>query len=643
MESSWLLSEIVINTRYARFSHEKQRKETWNELVQRNKQMHLNKFRGVEDIEKDINEAYRLIENKKLLPSMRSLQFAGKGIDVNPTRMYNCAYLPIDNWKAFSETMFLLLSGCGVGFSVQYHHVEKLPAIRKPNSNRRRRYLISDSVEGWADSIKMLMKSFFQLDKSENKPSTIIFDYNAIREKGTPLRTSGGVAPGPQGLKEAILKITGILENMEDGQKLTPLMVNDIICIIAGAVLSGGIRRSALISLFSYNDDEMFGCKSGDNWYHDHPYRCRANNSVVVERQDITKEDYTNLWRRIFSTNTGEPGVYLTNDKDLGANPCCEISLNPKQFCNLVEINVSDIENDDDFIKRCKAASFIATLQSTYTDFHYLRNSWKKTTEREMLIGVSMTGMSSNKVSKELMKQGALTVKNENKRMSEKLNIKKAFRTTTIKPAGTTSLVVGSSSGIHTSYGKFYLRRIRLNKNDAVYERLLNTIPELIEDEVIRPHDTAVLTIAIKSPEGTIIRNEETALEFLNRIKDAYTNWIIPGHSKGVNRNNVSATVYVKENEREEIIEWLYDNREYYNGLTIFPYMETSTVYAQTPFEEIDETKFNEYNDIVKSHWSEIIDIFDIKCQSSSTDIDNGYDYEMNLEPACFGGVCELK
>ena len=465
-----LLSDIIVYMKYARYKDEEfNEKESWKELVDRNKKMHMDKFGDL--IKDDIEKYYQLVYDKKVLPSMRSLQFGGKGIEVNPTRMYNCSYIPVDHWKAFGEIMFVLLSGCGVGFSVQKHHIEKLPPIQKPNSQRKRRYLVSDSIEGWSDAIKVLFKTFF------NGTSEIVFDYRAIRPKGSVIKTTGGIAPGPQGFKETIVRLTGILEEKENGEKLTPLEVNDIVCIIADAVMCGGIRRAALISLFSQDDDQMFSAKAGEEWYIRHPYRCRANNSVVIDRKNIDKEIFFKTWERIFAIGTGEPGVYLTNDKDMGTNPCCEISLNPHQFCNLVEINTTSVVSEEDFFERCEAATFIATLQSTYTDFHYLRSSWKRTTEREMLVGVSMTGLADSTLSYATMKKGANVVKNINKELAKKLNINESYRLTTIKLSGSASFVLNTSSEINPTYRKYYIRSVRVSKTEKIFKQHLEVVP----------------------------------------------------------------------------------------------------------------------------------------------------------------------
>ena len=425
-----ILSDITVHMKYARYLPEKERRETWTEIVDRNKAMHQKKY---PELAEEIEAAYQMVHQKKVLPSMRSMQFGGKPIEVAPNRIYNCAFAPIDDWRVFGEIMFLLLGGTGVGYSVQKHHVEKLPAIQKPTSKRTRRFLVNDSIEGWADSVKALVRSYFQ------GGSKLRFDYSDIRPKGARLVTSGGKAPGPQPLKECLVKLHGMFEAKENGDKLTTIEVHDMICHIADAVLAGGIRRAALISLFSADDQEMISAKTG-NWWETAPQRGRANNSVVLLRHRITKEYFQDLWERVKESGSGEPGFYFSNDKDWGTNPCCEIALRPYQFCNLTEVNVSDVESQGELNSRVKAAAFIGTLQAGYTDFHYLRDIWRRTTEKEALIGVSMTGIASGKVLNLDTTEASKVVMMENERVAKLLGINKAARTTTVKPAGTTSL-----------------------------------------------------------------------------------------------------------------------------------------------------------------------------------------------------------
>jgi ribonucleoside-diphosphate reductase alpha chain len=615
--SNKILSDITVYMKYAKYLPKENRRETWEELVTRNKEMHQRKYPKIKD---EIEEVYKMVYDKKILPSMRSLQFGGKPIEISPNRVYNCAYLPIDHVDAFSETMFLLLGGTGVGFSVQRHHVESLPDIKKPNPNRSRRYLIGDSIEGWADAIKVLVESYFGV-----KSSTPIFDFSDIRQKGALLVTSGGKAPGPQPLKDCIHNIKKVLDAKSDGDKLTPIETHDIICHIADAVLAGGIRRAALISLFSADDDEMISCKSGA-WWELNPQRGRANNSAVLLRHKVTKEFFLDLWKRIELSGAGEPGIYFSNDKDWGTNPCCEIGLRPYQFCNLCEVNASDIESQEDFEKRVKGAAFIGTLQAGYTDFHYLRDVWKRTTQKDALIGVGMTGIGSGVVLGYDMKSAAKAVKEENQRVAKLIGINKAARTTTVKPSGTSSLVLGTSSGIHAWHNDYYIRRIRVGKNEAIYTYLSINHPELVEDEIFRPHDTAVISIPQKSPEGSILRYE-SPFELLERVKKVSKEWIKFGHRGGQNTHNVSATISLKEEDWELAGEWMWNNREHYNGLSVLPY--NGGTYQQAPFEDCDEETYNTMmNSLSSVDLTKVIELQD--------------NTNLSGEVACAGGACEI-
>lgn len=687
--ASQILSDITVHMKYARFKPEIQRRETWPELVTRNKQMHIKKYPHMEAM---IEEAYEYVYDKKVLPSMRSLQFGGKPIEISPNRIYNCAYLPIDDWRAFGETMFLLLGGSGVGYSVQTHHIDCLPEIRKPNPTKRRRFLIGDAIEGWADTIKVLMKSYF------HGGATIDFDFSDIREKGAELVTSGGKAPGPDPLRICVEKIKSILDLKENGDKLTDIEVHDIVCYIADAVLAGGIRRAALICLFSAKSEHMITCKSnikvtkydyalvnagvdtfGETiksvaehislgkkyydlnvdyedyygkfknvtlywvsesdianhlkkngtlpWYCFHPHRGRANNSALLLRNKITKSFFLSLWKKIEDSKAGEPGIYLSNDKDWGTNPCCEIALRPFQFCNLCEVNVSDITTQEDLNNRVRFAAFIGTLQAGYTHFHYLRPVWQRTTEKEALIGIGMTGIGSGTAQKLDLKQAAAIVKEVNILTAKAIGINAAARTTTIKPSGTSSLVLGTSSGIHAWHNDYYIRRIRVGKNEAIYTYLLINHPELIKDDFFRPTDTAVIEVPQKAPKGSILRTE-TAIELLERVKWFYENWITPGHIHGQNTHNISATVSLKDTEWEEVGEWMWKNRNSYNGLAVLPY--DGGTYIQAPFEDCSKRKY----DIAMTHLSSI-DLADVIELSDNTNLKD--------QAACGGGACEIK
>ncbi len=615
--SQRILSEITVYMKYAKYRPELKRRETWEELVTRNMNMHIKKF---PKLEAEIRENYKLVYDKKVLPSMRSMQFAGKPIELSPNRIYNCAFAPVDDWRVFSEIMFLLLGGTGVGYSVQQHHVDALPEIRKPSADKTRRFLIGDSIEGWADAVSVIVKAYFF---GGSKP---VFDFRDIREKGARLVTSGGKAPGPQPLKECLIKLEGILDAKKDGEKLKPIEVHDMVCHIADAVLAGGIRRAALIALFSATDEQMISCKSGA-WWENNPQRGRANNSAVLMRHKITKEYFMDLWKRIEASGAGEPGIYLSNDKDWGTNPCCEIALRPFQFCNLCEVNVSDVVDQKDLNERVKAASFIGTLQAGYTDFHYLRPIWQRTTEKDALIGVSMTGIGSGAVLKLDMKEAAKVVKVENKRLAEIMGINASARTTTVKPAGTTSLTLGTSSGIHAWHNDYYIRRVRVGKNEAIYSHLVIHHPELVEDEYFRPHDTAVIGIPQMAPADAIFRTE-SPIQLLERVKRVHGEWIKPGHRSGNNTHNVSATISIREHEWDAVGQWMWDNKEFYNGLSVLPY--DGGTYIQAPFEDCTKEK---YEELMKTLHD--VDLSKVVELEDTTDLSG--------ELACAGGACEVK
>ena len=615
--STEILSDITVHMKYARFLPDEQRRETWDELVTRNMEMHISKF---PDLEADIRGSFEYVYHKKVLPSMRSLQFGGKPVEISPNRIFNCAYLPIDCIDAFSETMFLLLGGTGVGYSVQRHHVNQLPEIRKPNPKRTRRFLVGDSIEGWADAVKVLLKAYMGFNSS-----SVNFDFSSIRAKGSPLKTSGGKAPGPGPLRTCLVKIQNMLENIEDGSKLTTIQAHDIMCHLADAVLAGGIRRAALISMFSADDDKMLSCKAGD-WWELNPQRGRANNSAVLLRHRLKKDFFFNLWEKIQSSGSGEPGVYLTNDKDWGTNPCCEIALRPHQFCNLTEINASDIANQDELNTRAKVAAFIGTLQASYTDFHYLREVWQKQTEKDALIGVSMTGIGSNMVGHLDLVQSAAIVRDTNAFWAERIGINKAARTTCVKPAGTTSCVLGTSSGIHAWHNDFYIRRLRVGKMEAIYEYLAENHPELIEDDYFKPTTQAIISLPQMAPKNAITRNE-SAFDLLERVKQFSTTWVMKGHRTGENTHNVSATISIKKDEWDSVGKWMWENRHCYNGLSVLPY--DGGTYHQAPFEDCSK---KEYNQLMEG----LVEI-------DLTKVKEAYD-DTNLqgELACAGGVCEI-
>jgi len=1004
------LSKITVFGKYAKYVPELKRRETWDEIVNRYQAMMIKKYPKLED---QIKETTGFIREKKVLPSMRALQFAGAAAEVNNSRIYNCCYLPIDSIHSFSETMFLLLGGTGVGYSVQKHHIAQLPAITKPG--KQRNYLVEDSIMGWADAVKVLMKAYLE---GGFMPK---FDFRAVRKKGARLITAGGKAPGPEPLKICLAHVQAVLDRKQEGESLTPLECHDILCHIANSVLAGGIRRSAMIALFSHDDEEMITCKYG-NWWETNEQRGRANNSAVLKRGEIGEEEFDSLWKRIELSGSGEPGIYWTNNLDWGTNPslragtkvltsegifpieqlegkefivpnldgqwsqakcwksgtninlielkldtgesyfsspehewpvfingryvkvkaseirdgdklpvnvfnretllqkegvgtydegflagwiygdgcitersdtdkrvvslvvsekddvlekllsivksidgkerktyqrgkvnefqigspeflkwldkfgidkkskglpigiwkdwseqmirgfidglfssdghvpldmhgvvltssnyqlikdvqdllgfygikssfrkktqkgimfpngysdkeytvytirttvqgrkkmssifklsvehkqknltlsikekpefvkvqyakrtelhedvwdisvkdethcfhlpqvttgnCCEIALRPYQFCNLCEVNVSDVTSQEDLNNRVTAAAFLGTLQAGFTDFHYLRPIWSKTTQKDALLGIGMTGIGSGEILKYNLEAAAHVAKLTNSMISEKIGINEAARVTCIKPSGTTSLVLGTASGIHAWHAPYYLRTMRFGKNEDLAAYLMVNHPELVEDDQLRPHDTICVRIPVKAPEGSIFRTE-TAIDTLERVKKFSNEWIKAGHNTGDNTHNVSATISIdktrtytidqflskevvadrydfggddgylsegyhvsdiskhdiantKYDEWDAVGQWMWENREVYNGLSVLPYW--GGTYVQAPFEDITEDDYNSRVSHLKS-----IDLTKV------TELDDSVDF--GQVAACAGGACEI-
>jgi len=618
-----ILSDITIYSKYAKYIPAKKRRETWEEIVSRTLNMHLDNFKHLGDeFLTEIENAHSYILDKKVLPSMRFLQFAGLALEINPARGYNCSYGPVDHIDIFSEAMFLLLSGCGFSFSVQQHHVEQLPELIGP-SKRKRKYLINDSIIGWADAVKQLIYAYF-----EGK-SLPIFDYRDIRQKGALLITAGGKAPGPQPLKDCIHNIKKVLdaalEERGTGTPLTSLESHDIMCYIADSVMSGGIRRAACLSGFSYNDEEMLASKSND-WFDTRPERQRSNNSVVLLRRKLTKDSFDRIFNLIEMSRYGEPGIILSNDKDYLFNPCGEASLRPHSFCNLTTIVASDITTQEEFNNRARAAALLGTLQASYTDFHYLREIWKKNTEKDALLGVSMTGIASKSFLKLNFTEAAEIVKKENKKIAKLIGINKAARTTLAKPEGSTSCVVGSSSGVGAWHSLYYIRRLRVSKNEPLYSYLKKVIPALLEDDVSKPHLQSILSLPMKAPDDAITRTE-SAKDTINRCVKLTKEWILPGHISGANTHNVSATINVKDEEWPEVKQLVWDNIKVINGMTFYRY--DGGDYPQRPFEECTEETYNTLLNLAKN-----IDITKIKEDQDDT--------TLFAEAACSGGSCTI-
>lgn len=610
-----LLSDMAVYGKYARYLPKLKRREVASEILHRYHDMLLTDYAREE---KNINWAMQYAYDKKIVPSMRAMQFSGKPIALNNNRMYNCAYMPMDDPKAFSELIYLLLGGTGVGYSVQDHHIENLPRLMHIGKKDYMQYDIDDSIEGWADAVNALIMAYMH-----PKAFYPIFNFDNIREKGKPIETAGGFAPGPEPLREALFDIENILYDMQ-GFQLKPIDVFDINNLLAQAVYSGGIRRSATIALFSKDNKQMLYSKS-DSWWEVHPERAMANISAVLP-MDTRKDEYEYIFEITKNSGSGEPGFYWTNDINLGVNPCGEISLRPNTFCNMTEVNVSAVEDQNDFHNACIAATILGTYQAGYLNLKNLRPTWTKNTKEDSLIGVSLTGIAAYEKWPFVFSAVLSEMKRFNREIAENIGINPAKRLTTIKPSGTASLYFGTSSGIHPFYAPYYIRRMRVNKDEKLCSVFKEINPDFIEQDVMAQNQM-VISIPIKAPENSIT-SEETALDMLKRIRYFSNAWVKQGHISGENTNNVSATVYVKRDEWFKVKQWLWDNREHYHGLTLLPFDNTN--YKQTPFEEIDKETYEEMISRLKP-----IDFSSIK---ETTDHTNP-----SGEIACSGGMCEVK
>lgn len=616
------LSDIIIHSKYSRFNKDLGRKETWIEIINRTKLMHIKRFPLYIN---EIYEAFEYVNKKKIVPSMRSLQFSGRPIEGIPNieqgqeqRIYNCGFIPIDTIESIAEVMYCLLMGIGLGVSVRKRDITKLPIIKIDKLAKPVIYTIEDTCEGWADAIKFIFNQY------TTNQGFILFDYTKIRSKGAPLIKIQSIAPGPLKLMECMETINKILKK-NNNKQLKSINIHKIICKIADCVVSASIRRSALLSIFDKDDKDMISCKTG-KWWDIDPHLAMANNSVSLKRDETTEEEFKEIIQLVLNQGA-EPGILWTNDDSYGVNACSEISLRPYTFCNLTSVKLSDCVDNEDLFNRCKAATIIGTLQATFTNFTYLRPIWKENTEKDYLIGISLNGCAIKNLHDFNLKKAVEIIKETNIEWANKLKIKPSVRLTTIKPEGTNSLVSCCSSGCHPYHSKYYLRRIRINKTETLFNYLNKIVPELLEKEKYSvSEDLYVFTLAIKIPDNALTRDDESVIEFLERVKYLNQNWISPGHVDGPNKNNVSATVSIKKEDHLNIAEWMWDNKDYYNGLSILEF--DGSTYEQTPLEVCSKEKYDEINELVKK--IKINDIIDTNIF-------------MEVETGCDGDKCEIK
>jgi ribonucleoside-triphosphate reductase len=613
------LQNYTFVSKYARWLEDKNRRETWKEAVERVKNMMHTKYADF-GISEDIDWSYDIMYKKKVLGSQRALQFGGDPILKRHAKIYNCTSSYCDRLRFFQECFWLLLCGSGTGFSVQKHHVAKLPSLEHdiPDNNEGMKYIIEDSIEGWADALGVLLSSYVSKPIEEfkmYKNSYVIFDYSNIRSKGSNLSSGVGKAPGFEPLQNGLEKIRTLLDRcIENGQKkLRPIDAYDIVMHSSDAVLSGGVRRSASLALFSPEDEEMAKAKTG-NWYIENPQRARSNNSALLLKNETTFEEFQTLMESV--KEFGEPGFIWSESTEMIFNPCVEIGMWPVdeesgksgwQGCNLTTINCSSVIDEDDFYERCKAAAIIGTLQAGFTNLEYLGNISKKIFEREALLGVSLTGTMEKHdlvLTEKVLTKGAKIAVETNKKFAEKIKINQAARVTCLKPEGTSSSMLGTSSGIHPHHAKRYIRHVQANILEAPYQHFKTYNPQACEKSRWSANNTdEVVKFPIEVPDGAKLKNQLPAVEMLSVVKDTQKNWVNSGKNKTLCTqeflsHNVSNTVTVKPDEWDSVTEYIYNNRKYFAGISLIP-QSGDKDYPQAPFTTVYTSReiVKEYGD----------------------------------------------
>ena len=598
-----MLADVKFFEGYSRYREDLGRYETWEESVDRIMDMHRRKYADVmsDRLEELMSEAREAYVNKRVLGSQRALQFGGDQILKHELKSYNCLSTYADRPEFFGETFYALLCGCGVGFSVQYHHVERLPMIR-PRTKQAKTHVVEDSIEGWATALDVMMSSFLMGGGKypEYEGRKVYFDYNEIREKGS-LISGGFLAPGPDGLANAMRKIERLLVGIAEEGNLRPIDVYDVIMHVSDAVLSGGVRRSATICLFSASDDEMMTAKTGD-WFQRHPQRARSNNSMVLPK-DVERDVLRDAIEHI--RQYGEPGIVLMESQEHATNPCAEIGMYPQidgvsgfQGCNLTEINGSVVESPDDLVSACRAAAILGTLQAGYTDFKFLDPISKRIFEREALLGVSVTGWMnspSTLLVPSIMRMGAATVREVNEEVAELIGIEPAARLTTVKPSGNASVLLSTTSALNGEHSRRYLRNVQLPKNQPVANLVRESNPYMVEESVWSEGRTDYcVSFPIVSPAGSILKENNTGVRLLTHVLNVQRHWIAGGTVEercadpGLT-HNVSNTIVVRDDEWDDVIDFVCKHSEDLCGLS-FLSDTGDRDYDQAPFVSVPTT-----------------------------------------------------
>ncbi len=592
------LQSYVFSSKYARWNAEIGRRETYEEAVDRVFDMHSRTYAD-KGIESEIAYAKMAALEKLVLGSQRALQFGGRPIETKNARQYNCTVSYCDRPRFFQEALWLLLCGCGVGFSVQRHHIAKLPAIQR-RTGVTIQYTIPDTIEGWADALGVLLSSYLV----DNQPfpecagHPIVFDYSAIRPAGSPLSSGSGKAPGPAGLKRSLDIIEVLIDSLlaeRDTSALRPIDAYDILMHASDAVLSGGIRRSATICIFSLDDTEMVTAKTGD-WFLKNPQRGRSNNSALLLRDHTTFEQFNGLMTSV--RECGEPGFVWADSTEILYNPCVEIGLYPQidgqsgwAFCNLCEINMKACTDEARWARACRAAAILGTLQAGYTSFEYLGPVSERIARSEALLGCSMTGMADNPrlaFDPELQRRMAQLIVETNEEVAAKIGINPAARSTCVKPAGSSSCILGTSSGIHPHHARRYFRRVQANQLEAPFLYFGAHNPRAVEACVWSPNKDSVITFCVEVPREARIKNELSAVDLLRLVKSTQENWVDAGKvesrcAQPWLRHNVSNTITVRDHEWDGVARFIYDNRQAFAGISLLP-MGGDLDYPQAPF-----------------------------------------------------------
>lgn len=622
--------EVIFKSRYARWLDTENRRENWDETV--NRLVGYYQFLGNKDkifFDEDYKLLFDAIYNLEVMPSMRALMTAGPAMDRCHVPAYNCAYLPVDSPRSFDETMYILMCGTGVGFSVEDDYVRQLPRISEEFADTDTIIRVADSKEGWAKSFRELISLLI----AGQVPR---WDVSSVRPAGARLRTFGGRASGPEPLVDLFQFAVRLFKGAA-GRRLTSIECHDLMCKIADIVVVGGVRRSAMISLSDVTDDRMRVAKTGE-WWNVAGHRRLANNSAVYNHRKPDTDLFMKEWKALYDSKSGERGLFSryacqriagrngrrNPDFDFGTNPCSEIILRPFQFCNLTEIVVRAGDDLEALKRKARVASILGTIQSTFTDFRYLRKIWRQQCEEERLLGVSLTGICDNLQlldDPEVLNTIKQVVIDTNVEWAARLGINPSTATTCVKPSGTVSQLVDAASGLHARHSPYYLRTIRADNKDPLTE-FLRVSGVYSEADVMSPHNTTVFYFAVKSPDGAVTRERQGALEALDLWKHLQDNWC---------EHKPSATINVKEDEWMDVGAWVFRNFDTLSGVSFLPYDGGS--YKQAPYQEITEEQYNEW---LEKHPAPSFDWTDLQ----------KYEHEdhttSSQELACTGGVCEV-